>query len=157
MFVVNGPIGHVGPTVSNSSSQVPFAPDTVSAREAPADIALPRPIMASDAAGKSSRATSQKDTASEPRQDRNSRIGLFEGINAETVFEAITQPKQDMFQLDTQNVANWYIEAISAQTRPMQTAQDPKITQDVPDAILLDSTNPFERSNNISNPIDLRF
>ncbi|MEO9898070.1 MAG: hypothetical protein ABJD13_08700 [Paracoccaceae bacterium] len=159
MFVVNGPIGQVGPTVPTSSSHASFAPDTGSARETPSDIALPRPIMASDAASKASKATSQKDNASDPEQSRSSRIGLLEGIGAQSIFEAIVQPKQDSSMPSIQDIANRYVEAISSQIQSKQSAPttDPKMTTEVSAKNLLDSTNPFERSNMTPNPIDLRF
>ncbi|MEP6019777.1 MAG: hypothetical protein ABJ251_14970 [Paracoccaceae bacterium] len=157
MFVVNGPIGQIGPTISTSSSQASFAPDTVSVREAPSDIALPRPIMASDAVGKTSKAVPQKDNASEPERNQSSDIDLIEGAEAQSVFEAIAQPKQDAIQPDVQDIANRYIEAISSQVQPKPTAPDPDASGDTPDAILLDSTNPFERANSVLNKIDLRF
>ena len=156
MFIVNGPIGQVGPPVSTSSNQASFAPDTVSSREAPADIALPRPIMASDAASKTSKAVPEKDNTSEPEGGQSSYIDLFEGKEAQSVFEAIAQPRQDVAQPDIQGIENRYMEAISSQIQPKIAAPDPDPPGDTPDAALLDSTNPFERANSVLNRIDLR-
>ena len=157
MLVINGPPTSAGPTIAASTDHVSSAPGTDSAREAPSDVTLSRPILALDAANKTANASSQYEKSFEHEQNQFSRIDLFQGFEAQAIFEAIAQPERFAVQPEIQDVASRYVEAIASQVHPKETMYDPAKASDTSKPNLTDQTNPFERSNIAPNPIDLRF